>query len=231
MKNEQIAIDGPAASGKSTVAHLTAQRLAGYYINTGDMYRTLTWVVRECGIDPVENAAAVVALLAEVDIRYELDQDGIPRLLLNGESVRQSDIRGPEVAADVSDVAKIPEVREWMVERQRATGELGLVVMEGRDIGTVIFPDAKYKFFLTASAEERARRRLNQAGESPSNATIESVAAEIARRDEIDSTRAVAPLRPAADAEIVDSTNLSPEQVVEHIVTVILDREEGEGYA
>lgn len=231
MQNVQITIDGPAASGKSTIARLVAERLDGFYINTGDMYRTLTWVIRECGFDPKIDTAAIVALLDEINIRYEISPNGVPQLLLNGEPVQQTDIRNPKVAAEVSDVAKIREVRTWMVQRQRLTARLGLVVMEGRDIGTVVFPEAAHKFFLTASPAERARRRLNQAGESPCDATVESVAAEIARRDRIDSTRAVAPLRPARDAVTIDSTHMTQEEVATQIINTILSTETNHNYA
>lgn len=231
MPNVQITIDGPAASGKSTIARLVAERLDGFYINTGDMYRTLTWVIMECGLDPKIDTAVIVALLDEIDIRYKINTDGTPHLLLNGEPVQQTDIRNPKVAAEVSDVAKIPQVRTWMVQRQRRTADLGLIVMEGRDIGTVVFPQAAHKFFLTASPEERARRRLNQAGESPSDATVESVAAEIMRRDRIDSTRTVAPLRPAPDAVTVDSTHMTQEEVAKQIISTILTREKDPDYA
>lgn len=216
----QVAIDGPAASGKSTVARLLAKRIGGYYINTGDMYRAVSWVALQHSVDPVANPAGVVALLADCDLRYRI-VDGVPTLFLNGSVVPQEAIRSPKVSAIVSPVAAIPEVREWMLDRQRECKEIGIVIMEGRDIGTVIFPDAKFKFFVTASPMERARRRLAQKGEVADGATLESVAADIARRDEIDSTRAVAPLRPAEDAVTIMTDGITAEEVADLLATAI----------
>jgi cytidylate kinase len=220
MGGVQIAIDGPAASGKSTVARLVAERLGGFYINTGDMYRTVTRAVLDAGIDAEHDPEATVALLAGLDLRYRL-VDGTPVLHLNDIPVQQQSIRAPEVAKVVSFVARIPGVRDWLRERQRETRELGIIVMEGRDIGTVIFPDASHKFYMTASPEVRARRRLAQAGEVADGATLASVAAEIAERDRIDSTPAVAPLRPAEDAIHVNTDELTPEQVADRIVDAV----------
>ena len=216
----QVAIDGPAASGKSTVARLLAKRIGGYYINTGDMYRAVSWVALQHGVDPVANPAGVVKLLADCDLRYRIVDD-VPTLFLNNEVVPQEAIRSPEVSAIVSPVAAIPEVREWMLDRQRECKEVGIVIMEGRDIGTVIFPDAKFKFFVTASPMERARRRLAQKGEVAEGATLESVAADIARRDEIDSTRAVAPLRPAENAVTIMTDGITAEEVADLLATAI----------
>lgn len=218
MVARQIAIDGPAASGKSTVAKLVAQRLGGFYINTGDMYRTVTRAVLDAGIDAENDPGAVVALLARIDLRYRL-VGGVPVLHLNDEPVILDSIRAPEVARVVSYVARIAGVRDWLRERQRETRALGTIVMEGRDIGTVILPDASHKFYVTASPLVRAKRRLAQAGEVVDGATLASVAAEIAERDRIDSTRAVAPLRPAEDAIHIDTDHLTIEQVVEAVIS------------
>lgn len=220
MASRQIAIDGPAASGKSTVARLVAARLGGFYINTGDMYRTVTRAALDAGLDPNAQPDAVVALLAGLDLRYRL-VDGVPVLHLNGQPVPQESIRAPEVASQVSFVARIPGVRDWLRERQRETRALGIIVMEGRDIGTVILPDASHKFFVIASPMERARRRLAQAGEVTDGATLASVAAEIAERDRIDSTRAVAPLRPAEDAVHINTDDLTPDQVADRIIACV----------
>ncbi len=220
MAGIQIAIDGPAASGKSTVARLVAARLGGFYINTGDMYRTVTRAALDAGLDPDAQPDAVVALLGNLELRYRL-VDGVPVLHLNDQPVPQEGIRAPEVASQVSFVARIPGVRDWLRERQRETRALGTIVMEGRDIGTVILPDASHKFFVTASPMERARRRLAQAGEVTDGATLASVAAEIAERDRIDSTRAVAPLRPAEDAVHINTDDLTPDQVADRIVACV----------
>ena len=217
-----IAIDGPAASGKSTVARLVAARLGGVYINTGDMYRTITWLALARGIQPAAQPAAVTALLSALDLCYRLDAGGKPVLFLDGAPVPQEKIRAPEIAAAVSQVAKIPAVRDWMLERQRDARHIGTLIMEGRDIGTVVFPDTPHKFFVTAAPEVRARRRLAQAGETVDGATVESVAAEIAERDRLDSTRAVAPLKPAADARLVNTDALTAEQVADLIAAAVL---------
>ena len=217
----QVAIDGPAASGKSTVARLLAGRIGGYYINTGDMYRTLAWTALSRGINPERDPDGVVAMLSSCDVHYRI-VDGKPLLHRNGEPVPQAAIRAPEVSGVVSQVARSPALRDWMLEKQRECRSLGIIIMEGRDIGTVIFPDAKFKFFVTASPMERARRRFAQKGEVPEGATVESVAADIARRDEIDSNRPVAPLKPAADAEIIQTDGYTAEEVTELLAKKIL---------
>ena len=216
----QVAIDGPAASGKSTLAKLLAARIGGYYINTGDMYRAATWYALQQGIDPAVQPDETAALLEKCDISYRL-VDGKPVLFLNDAPVDAAAIRSPEVAGRVSHTARIPAVRDWMLERQRGCRELGIVIMEGRDIGTVIFPDAKFKFFVTASPEERARRRLAQPGEVPPGATLESVARDIAERDRIDSTRAVAPLKPAADALQLSSDGFTAVEMADRLTAII----------
>lgn len=218
MHNLKIAIDGPAASGKSTIARMVAQRLGGYYINTGDMYRALTWLAMQNGLNVRDEPDKVAAMLEYATLEYVPDSDGTPVLMLNGNPAPRDRIRAPDVAALVSHTAKIPAVRAWLVARQRETAKLGTVVMEGRDIGTVVFPDADIKFFLTATPEVRARRRLNQAGETADGATVESVAAEIARRDRIDTNRDIAPLRAAEDAVLIDSSNLTPDEVTDCIL-------------
>lgn len=220
-KQLQIAIDGPAAAGKSTAAKKLATRLGGYYVNTGDMYRTLAWAVLRAGVDPRADEAGVAALLPQWDMHYRPAADGGLQLYFNGAAVRQDDIRAPEVAAVVSYIAQIPAVRAWMLSRQRECRALGVIVMEGRDIGTVIFPDAKYKFFVTASPEERARRRFLQKGEVADGATLATVAAEIAERDHIDSTRATAPLKPAADARVLMTDGLDQDAVIEALLARI----------
>ena len=213
----QVALDGPAASGKSTVARLLATRLGGYYINTGDMYRTIAWQCNVHGLDPDKSPEAVAALLATLELRYRIDAENKPQLYLNGKPVPASEVRSPAAAAIVSQVARLPQVRQWLLERQRECASLGIVIMEGRDIGTVIFPQAKYKFFVTASPMERARRRMAQPGEVPPGTTLEQVAAAIAERDRIDSTRATAPLKPAPDAETVNTDGMTADEVTAYI--------------
>ena len=212
----QITIDGPAASGKSTVAKHLAKVLDGYYINTGEMYRALTYLALESGIDPATDSEAVAEMLPDCDLVFAC-RDGQVELQLAGETLPRAPLRTPQVAERVSYVARIPAVRQWMVERQRLTRSLGLIIMEGRDIGTVVFPQAKHKFFVTATPEERARRRLGQSGETVDGATLASVAADIAARDKMDSERKISPLKPADDAVLVDTTGLDIDAVVETI--------------
>lgn len=218
MSQQVIAIDGPAASGKSTIAALLAARLHIPYINTGNMYRAITMYALDSGIDLKKNCSnvAFAPLLKTLKLNYIKTASGDYELELNG-AFPGPRLRSPEVAAFVSPVAALSVVRDYLKELQRDSVRLGLTVMEGRDIGTVIFPDAKFKFFLTASPEERARRRLAQAGETFDGATLESVARDIAERDRIDSNRAVAPLKPAPDAEIVDTSNMTIDEVINYL--------------
>jgi len=225
LRAEQVAIDGPAASGKSTVARGLAQRLGGWYISSGNLYRALAWLALRRGLVPREAPESVLPLLASERIGFARAPDNSLAIYVNGERVDEAELRRHDVTNNVSSVAGLPQVREWLLERQRETRRLGLVVMEGRDIGTVVFPQARHKFFVTASAEERARRRLLQAGENPTGATLASVAAEIAERDRLDSSRAVAPLRPAPDAVTVDTTGMDVEAVVDHIEALIRRRQ------
>ena len=216
----QIAIDGPAASGKSTVAKLLAQRLEGHYLSTGDLYRALSWKALTRNLQPETQPDQVVEMLQSTTLTYEL-KEGAPVLFLDGKEVELPELHAPRVAAVVSHVAKIPALREWLLQVQRDCRKLGIVIMEGRDIGTVIFPQAKFKFFVTATPLERARRRLAQKGEVPQGATLESVAADIARRDEIDSTRKIAPLRPAEDALLIQTDGMTPEEVADKLASLV----------
>lgn len=215
-----IAIDGPAASGKSAVAQELARRTASYYVNTGNMYRAVTGEAIKNGFCEPLNAKKIIEMLDSLDIDYVPDEKNDLVLTVNGKPAG-SEIRSPETAKYVSSVSAIPEVREWLVKKQRSMAKLGKIVMEGRDIGTVVFPQAKYKFFLTASPEVRAKRRLAQKGETLDGATVESVAKEIAKRDEMDSQRAIAPLRKADDAILIDSSELTIDEVVSKIISHI----------
>jgi cytidylate kinase len=159
-------------------------------------------------------------ILHNTTLEYVEDSEGKLKLELNGKQV-EAEIRTPEVAKHVSLIAAIPEVRAWLIENQRKFADKGMIVMEGRDIGTVVFPNALFKFFLTASPEVRAERRLNQDGETTEEATVQSVAAEIAQRDKMDMTRKVAPLREAEDAVHIDSSNMTLTEVVDFIIDKI----------
>lgn len=217
MEIYQIAIDGPAASGKSTIAKRIAQRLGGFYISTGEMFRALGWQVLCHHIDPKSHPEQVVAMLPAFDLKYRDKENHTLELTLNQQPVPNEEIRRPEVAQMASAIATISEVRTFMKKCQQQTADLGIVVMEGRDIGTVIFPQAKFKFFITASPLIRAQRRFAQ-GEIPEGATIESVVKEIAFRDEQDSNRAIAPLRAAEDAIQIITDDYSIEEVVELVI-------------
>ena len=203
-----VAIDGPAGAGKSTVARLLAERMGYAYVNTGSLYRALAWSAARNGIDPA-------ALTEEFLAGQKLEFDGA-QLYLNG-VLTGEELRTPEVAKAASLISKQKIVRDYLLPVQRNAAEKCWIVMEGRDIGTVIFPDAKCKFFVTATPEERARRRMAQSNEVASNATFEAILSEIKERDFRDSTREIAPLKPAADALIVDTTGLSINDVVEKL--------------
>ena len=215
MSVDVIAIDGPAASGKSTVAALLSKRLGIPYVNTGNMYRALTLFAIQNGVTCAEECTEALfsRLLPQVKLEYKAGTDGSFALFLNGRDPGTA-LRSPQVAALVSPVAALPIVREYLKKCQRAFAARGRVVMEGRDIGTAIFPDAAHKFFVTASPETRARRRLAQSGETFDGATLQSVAADIAQRDYIDSHRPIAPLRQSDDSILVDTTEMTIEEVV-----------------
>ncbi len=213
-----IAIDGPAGSGKSSVATMVAEKLDVPYVNTGSMYRAITLFLQEAGVNTatVEDKE-VLPYLEQIKISYEKNPDGEWDIKLNG-GFPGDDLRTPRVTDAVSNVAALPSVRKFLMQIQRSSAELGTVVMEGRDIGTVIFPNARWKFFLWATPEERAKRRLNQDRGKFTGLTLEQVIANISERDRIDSSRAVAPLKQADDAKKVDTTGMSLEQVVDYIV-------------
>jgi len=202
-----IAIDGPSGSGKSTLGRLLARALKLLYIDTGSMYRTVALAVIEARIDPTDTAA-VTKLANEIDIDLEGDADSLS-VLLGGRDVTEA-IRRESVTDMSSIVSTIPGVRRAMVERQRAMGKRG-AVLNGRDIGTVVFPDADVKFFLTAVPEERAERRYKE--DQSSATTLAETLADMMERDRRDSTRADSPLKIADDAIVIDSTSKSIEEV------------------
>jgi len=210
-----IAIDGPAGSGKSTTARLLAKRLGYMYLDTGAFYRALTLKVLDAGVLP-EDSASILQLAEKMKIQMQPLEDK-NRVLLDGREVTQM-IREPAVTNAVAPIAANPRVRAIMVEKQRAIGRNGGVVMEGRDIGTVVFPDADLKIFMQASLDERARRRQEELAAMGIVRDGEILKEEIARRDQNDSTRMVAPLIRAADAILLDTTNLTIEQQVDFIV-------------
>ena len=210
-----IAIDGPSGAGKGTVARRVASELGYRHVDTGAMYRAVAWKALHEGID-VHDGAAVAALGNRA--HYDLE-DG--RVVVDGHDIARA-IRTPEIDAAAAAVARHPAVREVLVERQRAMGEGGGIVMEGRDIGTVVFPNADVKIYLDASPEERARRRAADPAHAASQqAALKEIATALAERDRSDQTRAVSPLTQAADALAIDTTSMPIDSVVQHILALV----------
>lgn len=207
-----IAVDGPSGAGKSTVAKLLARNLGFLYIDTGAMYRALTLKVLENNI-PVTDQLKIFELASKVKIDLRNNTDGSLSVILDGKDV-SLDIRKPRITQVVSDIAKIKEVRKVLVELQRQLGEKGNCVLDGRDIGTVVFPHAQKKFYIDANAQERVNRRFKELKSLGQNVSETDVSKDLANRDKIDSTREASPLRKADDAIYIDTTRLSIEQVV-----------------
>jgi len=221
-----IAIDGPAASGKSTIGQMLAEELDFLYLDTGCMYRTTTLAAIEVGID-LNNEIEVTQLAREIDMSIEPLTGQIDgrqyTVLLSGRDVTW-DIRSPAVDSHVSLISSYSGVRQEMVRRQREIGRRGRVVMVGRDIGTVVVPDAPLKLYVTASPEERARRRWLDRKDQGHTADYQAILDEVNRRDEFDSSRQVSPLRAAEDAVIIDNTGRSPEDILGEILDLIVEQ-------
>ncbi len=216
-----IAIDGPSGAGKSSLARRCASAFGFLYVDTGAIYRTVGLAAFRGGIDR-RDEQAVAALLPELVIEMRYDSEGEQRMYLNGEDVSEA-IRLPEISICASDVSALPAVRAFLLEMQRRTARENNVIMDGRDIGTVVLPDAELKIFLTASAEARAERRLKQLREKGTEADYEEVLRDILYRDEQDSGRAAAPLRMADDAVLVDTTEIDFEASFERLCDVIFE--------
>lgn len=216
-----MAIDGPVGAGKSTVARALAARLGFRYVDTGAMYRSVALMSARAGVD-LRDEDAVTRVAQALRIAFEPGEPA-DRVIVNGEDITDA-IRAPEVGDGASIVSANPRVREAMVARQRELGLAGGVVMEGRDIGTVVFPDAEVKVFLSASAEARARRRYEELRGRGAQVTLEEIVRAQVERDARDATRAKSPMRPAPDAVVIDSTSLDANQVVERIVGLVRER-------
>lgn len=221
MKKLTIAIDGPAGAGKSSVAKVLAARLHYLYIDTGAMYRAFTWAVQQQQV-ALDDDQAVNKLLAAIDIRLQPLAD-ICRVFVNGTEVTDA-IRTQQVSSQVSAVAALPQVREKLVALQRQMAKDGGVILDGRDIGTVVLPDADLKIFLTASVASRARRRYLEMQQKGSQETYAEIAESIQQRDDMDSHRAVSPLKKADDAVVVDNSELDLQQTAEAILQLIKGR-------
>ena len=219
MKHYAVAIDGPSGAGKSSLARAVAGDLGFIYVDTGAIYRTVGCYVLRQGVRP-SDAQAVEALLPDIEIRMGYGDDGLQRMYLNGEDVTEA-IRTPEVSMCTSKVAAIPAVRAFLLEMQREIAQEQSVIMDGRDIGTVVLPEAQVKIFLTASPEDRARRRWEELRERGTEKTYEDILREVEERDYNDTHRAAAPLRPAEDAVCLDTTGCTFRQSRERILAII----------
>ena len=218
MSKFSVAIDGPAGAGKSTIAKTAAQRLNFVYVDTGAIYRTVGLAAKRTGY-AADDRKSVVAMLPSlvIDMRYV---DGVQRMFLNDEDVSEA-IRTPEASHYASNVAAMPEVRTYLMDMQRNMATRYNVLMDGRDIGTVVLPNANLKIFLTASAEERARRRYLQLQEKGTVQPYEEVLAEIIERDKRDSERETAPLKQAEDAILLDTSDLNQEESIQAVIDLI----------
>lgn len=221
QSNTSVAIDGRVASGKSTTGHELAKRLRYLYLDTGAMYRAVAYLALRNGV-AVDQETALAGMLAGHRVDVAMDESSPLGYVvrIDGDDVTER-LFDPDVTSAVSAVASLPAIRAALVERQREIAREGPVVMAGRDIGTVVLPDARYKFFLTASLDERARRRQAELAERGVHAGLEEVRAQIEERDRLDETRASSPLRRAPDAVLIDSTGISAEQVVERMLATI----------
>ncbi|OUP52180.1 cytidylate kinase [Butyricicoccus pullicaecorum] len=219
-----VAIDGPAGAGKSTIARAAAAQLGFVYVDTGALYRTIGLAVCRRGIDGTD-VPGILATLPEIQVGLTY-QDGAQHVLLDGEDVSDA-IRTPQISTYASQVSSVPEVRAYLLDLQRDLARRQSVIMDGRDIGTVILPNAKVKIFLTASPEKRAARRCAELREKGQDVTVEGILADMERRDALDASRAVAPLKQAEDAVLVDTSDLTLEQSIEAVLTVIRDKMKG----
>jgi cytidylate kinase len=214
----KIAIDGPAGAGKSTLARALAGKLGFLYIDTGAMYRALTWKALQQGID-VNDPVSIYSLASSFDIYFEKQAD-IQRLICDGEDITEL-IRSPQVSAEVSKVAAHPQVREIMVRKQQLMARTGNVVMDGRDIGEQVLPDARFKFFVTADLAERAQRRVLEMESKGYEVNKDSIIQDMRNRDQMDSEREIGALKILPDAIVIDTTLRSANEVLAQILSII----------
>lgn len=221
MKKIIVAIDGPSGSGKSTVAKLLAMKLGYTYIDTGAMYRAFALQAKRENVD-INSGVALSSLCDRVKIEFLPDNGGL-RTILNGEDVSE-EIRTPEMSMAASDISARKEVRQSLLSLQRRMGENGGVVLEGRDVGTVIFPNAEAKFFLDASLEERGKRRYKELAAKGLDVNLKQTIEDVKKRDINDSSRDIAPLKMADDSILVDSTNVGIKEVVEKMIKIVQNK-------
>ena len=221
LKPQLIALDGPVAVGKSSVGSLLAKRLGYVFFDTGMIYRAFTWKVLKSSIS-AEDKERLCELATGTEFDFVPSKEGVLSVFIDGEDVSSKLLR-PEIERLVALIAKVAEVRRAMVSEQRKLAQRGKVVMAGRDIGTVVLPWAEVKIFLIASTEERARRRHRELLKRGENSSLETVLADLKKRDEMDINRTISPLKPAEDAIIINTENLSLEQVVDKICTLAVN--------
>ena len=216
-----VAVDGPAGAGKSSISKIVAKKLGYLYIDTGAMYRSVTWAVLHNHID-VNNQKAVEALLPELDLTMEASDDSC-KVFIAGQDVTDF-IRTPQVNNAVSIVASYKGVRQYLVERQRLMAEAGGVILDGRDIGSVVLPNAELKIYLTASVEARAMRRYLEVKGTVNEQTLEDIKDSVMQRDDMDKNRKESPLIQVEDAVLVDSSEMTFDETVEHILQLVQER-------
>ena len=221
MTKSVIAIDGPAGAGKSTISKMVAKQLKYIYIDTGAMYRAVAWRVLQEYKPPI-STEQIIASVQDIDIKLSYDDKQNLQVETNGTNVT-TEIRTPQVTALVSQVAAVGQVREKMVELQRNMAKQGKILMDGRDIGTCVLPNADLKIYLTASADERANRRAKQMAQKGYNIDVEKIKAEIIARDEADMNREISPLKKADDAVLLDTTDMTIDEVLKTIIKMVQD--------
>lgn len=221
MTKSVIAIDGPAGAGKSTISKMVAKQLKYIYIDTGAMYRAVAWRVLQEYKPPI-STEQIIASVQDIDIKLSYDNKQNLQVETNGTNVT-TEIRTPQVTALVSQVAAVGQVREKMVELQRNMAKQGKILMDGRDIGTCVLPNADLKIYLTASADERANRRAKQMAQKGYNIDVEKIKADIIARDEADMNREISPLKKADDAVLLDTTDMTIDEVLKTIIKMVQD--------